>query len=51
VIKRGGRSAEAGNGMDAWLAAFTMSAGCQMVTTGKAFAQFKGLDLLVAKAN
>jgi uncharacterized protein len=37
--------------MDAWLAAFAMSAGCQMITTDKAFAQFRSLDLLVVKAN
>jgi len=36
--------------MDAWLAAFARCAGFQMVTTDKAFAQFKGLDLLVVKA-
>jgi toxin-antitoxin system PIN domain toxin len=36
--------------MDAWLAAFALCAGFQMVTTDKAFSQFKGLDLLVVKA-
>jgi len=35
--------------MDAWLAAFARCAGFQMVTTDKAFTQFKGLDLLVVK--
>ena len=33
--------------MDAYLAAFAMAGGYQMVTTDKAFKQFKGLDLLV----
>jgi uncharacterized protein len=33
--------------MDAYLAAFAMSAGYQLVTTDKAFKHFKGLDLLV----
>jgi len=36
--------------MDAWLAAFARCAGFQMVTTDKAFSQFKGLDLWVVKA-
>ena len=36
--------------MDASLAAFAMSAGCQMITTDKAFSQFKGFDLMVVKA-
>lgn len=36
--------------MDAWLAAFAFCAGFQMVTIDKAFSQFKGLDLLVLKA-
>ena len=31
--------------MDAWLAAFALCAGLQMVTTDKAFSQFKGLKL------
>jgi len=34
-----------------WLAAFALCAGLQMVTTDKAFSQFKGLDLLVVKAD
>jgi toxin-antitoxin system PIN domain toxin len=33
--------------MDAYLAAFAMAGGHQLVTTDKAFKQFKGLDLLV----
>ena len=33
--------------MDAYLAAFAMAGGYQLVTTDKAFKQFKGLDLLV----
>ena len=33
--------------MDAYLAAFAMAGGYQLVTTDKAFNQFKGLDLLV----
>jgi len=32
--------------MDAYLAAFAMAGGYRMVTTDKAFKQFKGLDLL-----
>ena len=33
--------------MDAYLAAFAIAAGHQLVTTDKAFRQFKGLDVLV----
>jgi uncharacterized protein len=33
--------------MDAYLAAFAKAGGYQLVTTHKAFKQFKGLDLLV----
>jgi uncharacterized protein len=33
--------------MDAYLAAFALAGGHQLVTTDKAFKQFKGLDLLV----
>jgi toxin-antitoxin system PIN domain toxin len=33
--------------MDAYLAAFALAGGYQLVTTDKAFKQFKGLDLLV----
>jgi toxin-antitoxin system PIN domain toxin len=33
--------------MDAYLAAFAMACGYQLVTTDKAFKQFKGLDLVV----
>lgn len=36
--------------MDAWLAAFALRSGFQMVTTDKAFSQFKGLNLQVVKA-
>ncbi len=36
--------------MDAWLAAFAMRSGFQMITTDKAFSQFKGLELQVLKA-
>lgn len=36
--------------MDAWLAAFAMRSGYQMITTDRAFSQFTGLDLLVVKA-
>jgi len=36
--------------MDAWLAAFSLCSGFQLITTDKAFSQFKGLDLLVVKA-
>ncbi len=35
--------------MDAWLAAFALCSGFQMITTDKAFAQFKGLELQVVK--
>ncbi|MDE3076920.1 MAG: PIN domain-containing protein [Chloroflexota bacterium] len=33
--------------MDAYLAAFALAGGCQLVTTDTAFRQFPGLDLLV----
>jgi predicted nucleic acid-binding protein len=33
--------------MDSYFAAFAMAGGHQLVTTDKAFKQFKGLDLLV----
>jgi toxin-antitoxin system PIN domain toxin len=33
--------------MDAYLAAFALAAGYQIVTTDKAFKQFKGLDVVV----
>jgi predicted nucleic acid-binding protein len=33
--------------MDAYLAAFAIAGGYQLVTTDKGFKQFKGLDLLV----
>lgn len=33
--------------MDAWLAAFAMGAGLQLVTFDRSFAQFGGLDLLI----
>jgi toxin-antitoxin system PIN domain toxin len=33
--------------MDAYLAAFALAGGYQLVTTDKAFKQFKGLDLVV----
>lgn len=33
--------------MDAYLAAFAMASGSQLVTTDKAFSQFPGLDVLV----
>jgi len=36
--------------MDAWLAAFALRSGFQMITTIMAFSQFKGLELLMAKA-
>jgi uncharacterized protein len=36
---------------DAYLAAFAMSGGYQLVTTDKGFKQFKGLDLLVLSSN
>ena len=35
--------------MDAWLAAFALRSGFQIVTTDKAFSQFKGLELLIVK--
>ena len=35
--------------MDAYLAAFAIRSGFQMVTTDKAFSQFNGLDVLVLK--
>lgn len=37
--------------MDAWLAAFALCSGCQMVTIDKAFSQFKGLELQIVKAS
>jgi len=36
--------------MDGWLAAFALRSDFQMVTTDKAFSQFKGLKLQVVKA-
>ena len=36
--------------MDAYLAAFALTSGCQMVTTDKAFSQFKGVKTLVLKS-
>ena len=33
--------------MDAYLAAFAIAGGYQLVTTDKAFKQFRGLDMLV----
>jgi toxin-antitoxin system PIN domain toxin len=36
--------------MDAYLAAFALAGGHQLVTTDKAFAQFKGLDAIVLAA-
>ena len=33
--------------MDAYLAAFALAGGHELVTTDKAFKQFKGLDLLL----
>lgn len=33
--------------MDAWLAAFALRSGFQMVTTDKAFSQFKGLKVAI----
>jgi len=36
--------------MDAYLAAFALCSGLQMITTDKAFSQFSGLDLLVLHA-
>jgi uncharacterized protein len=35
--------------MDAWLAAFALCSGFQMITTDKAFAQFKELELRIVK--
>ena len=35
--------------MDAYLAAFALTAGYRLVTTDKAFRQFKGLDLLLLR--
>jgi len=35
--------------MDAYLAAFALAGGYKMVTSDKAFKQFKGLDLLNAR--
>ena len=43
----GGSKASPKLWMDAYLAAFAMSGGHQLVTTDKAFKQFKGLKLLV----
>lgn len=43
----GGSKASPKLWMDAYLAAFAMAGGHQLVTTDKAFKQFKGLDLLV----
>jgi toxin-antitoxin system PIN domain toxin len=43
----GGSKASPKLWMDAYLAAFAISGGHQLVTTDKAFKQFKGLDLLV----
>ena len=36
--------------MDAWLAAFAICSGFQLITIDKAFTQFDGLDLLLVKA-
>jgi predicted nucleic acid-binding protein len=36
--------------MNAWLAAFALRAGLQMITTDKEFSQFKHLELLMVKA-
>lgn len=36
--------------MDAWLAAFATCSGFQLITTDKAFSQFKGLDFQLVKA-
>jgi toxin-antitoxin system PIN domain toxin len=36
--------------MDAYLAAFALASGCQLVTTDGAFRQFRGLDLRVLTA-
>lgn len=43
----GGSKASPKLWMDAYLAAFAHAGGYQLVTTDKAFKQFKGLDLLV----
>jgi toxin-antitoxin system PIN domain toxin len=43
----GGSKASPKLWMDAYLAAFAVAGGHQLVTTDKAFKQFKGLDLLV----
>ena len=43
----GGSKASPKLWMDAYLAAFALAGGYQLVTTDKAFKQFKGLDLLV----
>lgn len=43
----GGSKASPKIWMDAYLAAFAITSGHQLVTTDKAFKQFKGLDLLV----
>jgi uncharacterized protein len=37
--------------MDAYLAAFAITGGMQLVTTDKAFTQFPGLDVLVIEAS
>lgn len=36
--------------MDAWLAAFALCAGFQLITTDKAFSQFKGVQGLILEA-
>lgn len=36
--------------VDSWLAAFALCSGFQMITTDRAFSQFKGLELLVVKS-
>jgi uncharacterized protein len=43
----GGSKAAPKLSMDAYLAAFAMAGGHQLVTTDKGFKQFKGLDLVV----
>jgi uncharacterized protein len=35
---------------DAWLAAFALCSGFQLITTDKAFSRFNGLNLRVVKA-
>jgi toxin-antitoxin system PIN domain toxin len=35
--------------MDAWLAAFAIASGAQLITIDKAFSQFNGLDLCLLK--